>query len=81
MNKVLRAMVIVLCFEMGALLLYLPWSNFWEHNYFLLHFPVLISFVLHPSVRGLISGLGVLDIVVALGLLNSRSESPRATSR
>ena len=39
MNKVLRAIVIVLCFEMGALLLYLPWSNFWEQNYFLLHFP------------------------------------------
>jgi len=29
MNKALRAMLIVLCFEMGALLLYLPWSNFW----------------------------------------------------
>jgi hypothetical protein len=81
MNKVLRAMVIVLCFEMGALLLYLPWSNFWEHNYFLLHFPFLMSFVLHPSVRGLISGIGVLDIVVALGLLNSRPGTPRATPR
>jgi len=81
MNKVLRAMVIVLCFEMGALLLYLPWSNFWEHNYFLLHFPSLMSFALHPSVRGLISGLGVLDIVVALGLLQSRPETPRATPR
>ena len=81
MNRVLRAMVIVLCFEMGALLLYLPWSNFWEHNYFLLHFPSLMSFALHPSVRGLISGLGVLDIVVALGLLQSRPETPRATPR
>ena len=77
MNKVLRAVVIVLCFELGALLLYLPWSNFWEQNYFLTHFPSLMLFVLHPSVRGLVSGLGVLDIVVAIGLLQSRSGANR----
>ena len=81
MNKVLRAMIIVLCFEMGALLLYLPWSTFWERNYFLLHFPSLMAFALHPSVRGLISGLGVLDIFVALGLLHSRPEAPRVSPR
>ena len=77
MNKVLRAVIIVLCFELGALLLYLPWSNFWEQNYFLSHFPSLMSVVLHPSVRGLVSGLGVLDIFVAIGLLQARSETPR----
>ena len=81
MNKVLRAMLIVLCFEMGALLLYLPWSNFWEQNYFLSHFPSLIRILLHPSVRGLVSGLGVLDIFVALGLLQSRREAPSAAPR
>ena len=77
MNKALRAMLIVLCFEMGALLLYLPWSNFWEQNYFLIHFPTLVPFALHPSVRG----LGVLDIFVALGLLQSRPEAPRVSPR
>ena len=81
MNKVLRAILIVLCFELGALLLYLPWSNFWEQNYFLFHFPVLMSILLHPTVRGLVSGLGVLDIVVAIGLLQARPESPRVPSR
>jgi len=77
MNKVLRAITIVLCFELGALLLYLPWSAFWEQNYFLVHFPSLMPFALHPSVRGLVSGLGVLDIFVAIGLLQSRGEAPR----
>ena len=28
MNRVLRALSIILCFEMGALLLYLPWTEF-----------------------------------------------------
>jgi len=81
MNKLLRAIVIVLCFELGALLLYLPWSPFWERNYFLAHFPVLLPIALHPSVRGLVSGLGVLDIFVAIGLLQARVEPPHVSSR
>jgi len=72
MNKVLRAIVIVLCFEMGALLLYLPWSLAWEQNYFLSHFPTLMPVFLHPSFRGMISGLGVLDIFVALSFLQPK---------
>ena len=71
--------MIVLCFELGALLLYLPWSTFWERNFFLMHFPSLIPIALHPSVRGLVSGLGVLDIIVAMGLLQAPRETPRAT--
>jgi hypothetical protein len=72
MNRVLRALTVVLLFEMGALLLYLPWSTFWEQNYFLNHFPWLMRIVLHPSLRGMVSGLGVLDIFVAFGLFSSR---------
>jgi hypothetical protein len=81
MNRALRAIVVVLCFEMGALMLYLPWSHVWDHNYFLFHFPTLMHLALHPSVRGLVSGLGVLDFVVALGLLQSRPEAPSVTPR
>ena len=63
----------VLLFEMGALLLYLPWSTFWEQNYFLNHYVWLRAVILHPSIRGIVSGIGVLDIFVAFGLFNSRS--------
>ncbi len=44
MNRVFHALLVVLCFEMGALLLYLPWSVYWDQNYFLSHFPTLILF-------------------------------------
>jgi hypothetical protein len=77
MNRILRALTVVLLFEMGALLLYLPWSAFWEQNYFLNHFPWLMRIVLHPSLRGIVSGIGVLDIFVAFGLFNSRQASMR----
>jgi len=72
MNRVFRAMLVVLCFEMGALLLYLPWTTFWEQNYFLSHFPALMRITLHPSFRGIVSGIGVLDILLAFGLIGSR---------
>ena len=72
MNRILRALTVVLLFEMGALLLYLPWSAFWEQNYFLNHCLWIRALMLHPSFRGLVSGIGVLDIFVAFGLFNSR---------
>jgi len=77
MTRILRALTVVLLFEMGALLLYLPWSAFWEQNYFLSHYPWLMPVVLHPSLRGIVSGIGVLDIFVAFGLLNSRATAVR----
>jgi hypothetical protein len=79
MNRLLRALAVVLLFEMGALLLYLPWSSFWEQNYFFRHVPSLMPFLLHPSIRGIVSGIGVLDILLAFGFFNSRNTPARAT--
>jgi len=72
MSRIYRALLVVLAFEMGALLLYLPWSGYWEHNYFLSHFPALIPIMLHPSFRGVVSGVGVLDILIAFGWIGSQ---------
>jgi hypothetical protein len=73
MNRIFRALMVVLAFEMGALLLYLPWSGYWEQNFFLSHYPSLMRIVLHPSFRGAVSGVGVLDILLAIGWIGSRS--------
>lgn len=78
MNRIYRALLIIVCFEMGALLLYLPWTNFWEQNYFLSHFPALLPVLLHPTFRGLVSGIGVLDIFLAFGFIGSRPDPNRA---
>ncbi len=79
MNRALRVLLILLCFEMGALLLYLPWSVYWDQNYFLSHFPSLIPILLHPSFRGAVSGMGVLDIILAINLITHRRPLPAAT--
>jgi hypothetical protein len=71
MNRVYRALLVVLAFEMGAMLLYLPWSGYWEQNFFLSHYPSLMRIVLHPWFRGAVSGVGVLDILLAIGWIGS----------
>jgi len=81
MNRIYRALLVVLAFEMGALLLYLPWSIYWEQNYFLSHFPSLMHVVLHPSFRGAVSGLGVLDILLAIGWIGARTDTDRVAPR
>lgn len=77
MNRIYRALLVVLAFEMGALLLYLPWSVYWENNYFLSHYPWLMRVVLHPFFRGAVSGIGVLDILLAIGWIGSRQDPDR----
>lgn len=72
MNRVFRALLVVVCFEMGAILLYLPWSSFWEKNFFLMQFPLLRHVLLHPSFRGAVSGIGALDIFLSLSFIGSR---------
>jgi hypothetical protein len=79
MNRLLRALAVVLLFEMGALLLYLPWSTFWEQNYFFRHVPGLMPILLHPSIRGIVSGIGILDILLAFGFFNPRNAPARVT--
>ena len=75
MNRFLRVVFALVCFEIGAALILLPWwpPGAWERNYFLSRYPELIPYLLHPSVRGIISGLGILDIAVAASMLRRRS--------
>ncbi len=46
----------------GVLLVILPWTPQWGDNTFLVMFPALRTFVSNGFVRGLCSGLGLLDI-------------------
>jgi hypothetical protein len=46
----------------GVLLVILPWTPEWTDNYLLLSYPWLRTFMTTGFVRGLCSGLGLLDI-------------------
>lgn len=66
MSRVLRVVLLLIWLELGLLLILLPWSAFWETNYFLNRYPALIPFLLNPYLRGAISGLGLIDTVLAV---------------
>jgi len=65
MHRLRHVLWMLILFELGVVLLFLPWLQLWESNYFLGHYPVLRPYLLHPSVRGAITGLGALDILLA----------------
>ena len=75
MKSFLRVFLSLDCFLLGVLLILLPWLGYWEHNYFLDKYPEITPYLLHPSVRGAITGLGVLDVLLAGSLLRDRADS------
>jgi hypothetical protein len=81
-HKLFSALLVVALCIMGAILFYLPWTSFWEKNYFLSHYPSLMRLLLHPAFRGSVSGLGVLDIFLAINLIGAEPEpAPSAAPR
>ena len=55
---------------MGLLLLVLPWSAFWEQNYFGGVWPLLRFALANNFVRGGVSGLGVVNLAAGIADLS-----------
>jgi hypothetical protein len=75
MKSFLHVLLSLDVFLLGVLLLLVPWLGFWDHNFFLDRYPALIPILLHPSVRGAVTGLGALDILAAGSMLRGRADS------
>jgi hypothetical protein len=68
----LRRLLLVAYFiEVGLLLVLVPWSPFWERNYFLTAFPSLLDIVRNNYLRGAVSGLGVVNLLMGFNELAS----------
>jgi hypothetical protein len=79
MNRLFRVLLLLAWLELGLLLVLLPWSGFWDVNYFLDRYPALILLVLNPYIRGAISGLGILNALMAIEAF--RQPAPLADSK
>jgi hypothetical protein len=75
MKSLPRVLLSLDVFLLGVVLILVPWLGFWEHNFFLDKYPGLIPFMLHPSVRGVVTGLGALDVLLAGNILRGRADS------
>lgn len=61
-----RLLYIAYFLEVGLILVFVPWSAFWERNYFSESLPLLQAIVKNNFVRGAVSGIGVLNLVAGL---------------
>jgi hypothetical protein len=61
-----RLLLIAVFLEVGIVLLVVPWSRFWDRNYFAESMPFVQAIVTNAFVRGAVSGLGLLNLLAGL---------------
>ena len=62
----MRLLLTAFFFEAGLLLLIVPWSIYWERNYFVQALPAVQTFITNDFVRGAVSGLGLVNLLAGL---------------
>lgn len=67
LHRILRVLILMIWLELGMVLILVPWLEVWEANYFLYQYPLLGVFVKNPFVRGAISGLGFMNVLLSIG--------------
>jgi hypothetical protein len=65
-GRLLTICFAIFAFEVGLLLVVIPWLDSWTLNYFQGVSPSLESLWDEPSFKGLVTGLGFVNIYIAL---------------
>jgi hypothetical protein len=82
--KITVIVYILICFEVGILLLILPWTQYWEDNVFLYFITDRLNAQWIPTLltsgymRGAITGLGILNILAGMRDIFKFRESVQA---
>ena len=61
-----RLLLIAFFLEAGFALIVVPWSEFWDRNYFAQALPIVHDIITNNFVRGAVSGVGVINIIVGV---------------
>ena len=67
----MRLLLIVFYVEVGLVLAVVPWSTYWERNYFAGIVPMLHAVITNAFFRGAVSGLGLVNLAAAVSELRS----------
>ena len=68
-----RLLLVAFFIEVGLFLVVLPWSAFWERNYFVHALPALEPLFTSPFFRGAITGVGLLNLGAGVSELRPAS--------
>jgi hypothetical protein len=62
----MRLLLTAFFFEAGLVLLIVPWSVYWERNYFVQALPMFETLITNDFVRGAVSGLGLVNLLAGV---------------
>ncbi|MBV8709019.1 MAG: hypothetical protein JO028_17645 [Acidobacteriaceae bacterium] len=68
-RRILGFCLVIFAFEIGVFLVVFPWLDDWDLSWIPVHSPNLSALWMNPYFRGALSGLGFLDIYIALAEL------------
>ena len=66
MSVLSRLVFLAYFIEVGLVLVVVPWSPFWDRNYFVQVWPALEALTRSNLVRGAVSGLGIVNLWAAM---------------
>jgi len=72
MSRIVRVPVLLIWLVLGLILILVPWLDSWETNYLFYQYPALGILLKNPFVRGAISGLGFMNILLSLEAFRRR---------
>jgi len=58
--------LVIFCLYVGLLLFVLPWTRYWQENHYLMTLPSLAPLLNSGITRGVVSGLGLLDMWIGI---------------
>ena len=76
LQRIWLVVFVLFCLEVGIVLTALPWTRIWTENSLLLGYPQLREFLMLNFVRGVVSGLGLVDIWMGVAEAVRYRETP-----
>ena len=65
-HRIWIALVVIFFIELGMILVVIPWTFLWNDNKLLLMHPTLRAFVTHGFTRGVVTGLGLVNVWIGI---------------
>lgn len=75
LNRLLHVVLLLIWLELGLVLILVPWSEIWDVNYFLFQYPALGLVLKSSYLRGAVSGLGLINVFLALEAFRHRTSA------
>ena len=75
MKQTVRVPMLLVWLLFGLALILVPWSDIWETNYFIYQYPGLGLIAENTFLRGVVSGLGFMNVLLSLEAFRHKTSS------